>query len=225
MTTVTTMVRVCAVCGTESEMNVVVSTSAFGSPDLDTRPPAPMRHTIGLRVQQCPTCGYCAGNIEEAHPGTAERVATDAYRARLEDPAYPTLANRFRALAWLRGEEGRYAEAAWAAIQAAWMCDDHQVDEAAVACRREAAERIVRAQERAQPITQQQGAAPLLLVDLLRRAGDMALAHAVLEGHRETIPEGLLTQLVSFEEALLQAGDRGCYTVARALGEEDVGDG
>jgi hypothetical protein len=47
----------CAVCGIATEYTSIGSTNAFGSPDLDTRPPEMQRSTIFAWVQRCPECG------------------------------------------------------------------------------------------------------------------------------------------------------------------------
>ena len=57
MTTQSAEECTCAVCGRVSMQGVIMSTNAFGSPDLDLRPPPMERFTIDHWVQECPHCG------------------------------------------------------------------------------------------------------------------------------------------------------------------------
>jgi len=59
MTTLFPQKETCFVCGNTSEHTVIGSTNAFGSPDLDLRPPEMQRSTITHRVQRCPTRATC----------------------------------------------------------------------------------------------------------------------------------------------------------------------
>lgn len=65
MTTTVPHHSVCGVCGGISEQTGLQSTNAFGSPDLDLRPPEMERSTMCYWVQTCPQCGYCASDIAE----------------------------------------------------------------------------------------------------------------------------------------------------------------
>jgi hypothetical protein len=79
----------CAVCGTETEYTGIGSTSAFGSMDLDTRPPELERSTIFAWVQRCPECGYCASDVSQAPRHAASLVRSSEYVEQLIDPTYP----------------------------------------------------------------------------------------------------------------------------------------
>ena len=56
MSTMCDFPRICAVCGAMHEYRILTSTNAFGSPDLDLRPPMMKRGTMHLWVQECPSC-------------------------------------------------------------------------------------------------------------------------------------------------------------------------
>ena len=53
----------CALCGASSRHQVMVSASAFGACDLDTRLPGALGKAIEYQVQRCPACGYCAQDL------------------------------------------------------------------------------------------------------------------------------------------------------------------
>ena len=55
--------RTCAVCGKEHVFNVVMSTSSFGSMDLDTRPPRMKRDTLKYEIQMCDHCLYSNSGV------------------------------------------------------------------------------------------------------------------------------------------------------------------
>lgn len=114
----------CAVCGTETEYTCIGSTNAFGSPDLDTRPPERHRSTIFAWVQRCPECGYCGSDVSQAPSQAASVVSSPEYTRQLSDSTYPELANKFLCKALIDERSGDYAAAAWALIHAAWACDD-----------------------------------------------------------------------------------------------------
>src|SRR5262245_2741001 len=84
----------CALCGHVSSVWTIGSTSACGSPDLDLRPPGPMRSTLFARVQECAHCRYCAPSIAAADGIDSRDLQTPEYRALVEG-GLPELASRF----------------------------------------------------------------------------------------------------------------------------------
>ena len=59
MTTLDKAIVTCAICGEDAEQIEIGSTNAFGSPDLDLRPPPMKRQTMAFWMQACPLwlCG------------------------------------------------------------------------------------------------------------------------------------------------------------------------
>ncbi len=45
--------QICAMCGAKSTHRGIMSTNAFGSPDLDLRPPEMERSTMGSILRGC----------------------------------------------------------------------------------------------------------------------------------------------------------------------------
>ncbi len=95
MTTISQALVTCALCGEQTSVTQLDSTSSFGPPDLDLRPAEPARSSIFAWVQRCSSCGYCAPSIGEATPYTREVVESIAYRALLGHAALPELARSF----------------------------------------------------------------------------------------------------------------------------------
>lgn len=208
----------CAVCSTESSHPGISSSSSFGSPDLDTRPPELIRSTMFAWVQRCPGCGYCAADISQAHPETGTLVRAPEYTRRLADAAYPELARTFLCKALVDERRQDYAAAAWALIHAAWVCDDEGRDAQATRCRGHAVDMIRKAVENGQPVAEQEGADVAIQVDLLRRAGRFDEARGLIQGYRPRVTEGLIANILAFQETLIASGDRACHAISEVPG-------
>ena len=211
----------CSVCGVESQYDGIGSTNAFGSADLDTRPPEMERSTIFACVQRCPECGYCASDVSESRPGSRVVVSGKEYKGQLNDPEYPELANSFLCEAIVEQKAKDYAAATWALIQAAWVCDDSDRPVQAKVCRTKAAKMLLIADEHGQEVAEQEGASTAILADLLRRAGRSEDAREVIAKRRGGITEGIIVQILDFEATLLDKNDVLCNTIAEALGERE----
>jgi hypothetical protein len=80
---------ICGLCENVNEYMVVDSTSAFGSPDLDTRPPEMEPATIIARVKRCPVCSYCATDIRNAPSLVRTIVNCSQYVQQLREETNP----------------------------------------------------------------------------------------------------------------------------------------
>ena len=210
----------CSVCGTEAEQTETGSTNAFGSPDLDTRPPEMQRSTIDTWVQHCSGCGTCADDLSKVDPSAGAVVKTPDYKAQLRDAEFPELANSFICKSIIDEYGGEFASATWALIHAAWACDDAKSTPQAVACRRRAAIMLRKAEASGQEVAEQPGVSSAILVDLLRRADALDEAAEVIEKTRGSLSEDVLKQVVQYQKELIEAGDLGCHTIEEALGDD-----
>lgn len=217
MTTVAKSAEKCLVCGKSSDYPVIASTNLFGSRDLDTRPPQMMRSTIFAWIHRCPSCGYCAPNVSEGHAIAAQVVHSEAYLAQRSDKSYPVLANSFLCWALVQEAAGDYAEAIWAAIHAAWVCDDASAIVAADQCRQRAIDLIRRAQAQGISFAEGAGVEQGILADLLRRSGQFDQVEAVCEEGLAKNPEEIVRQVLVFQQALALREDRECHTVAEVV--------
>lgn len=207
----------CAVCGTETEFTGIRSTNAFGSPDLDTRPPEMRRSTIFAWVQRCPECGYCASDVRKAPSQAADVVHSTEYERQLSDSTCPKLANDFLCKALIDDRSGDCAAAAWALIHAAWACDDAMKPEPARMCRSKAVDMIEKALGGGQKIAKQDGADTAIQVDLLRRAGRLADARQLILTKRPSITNDIFSKILDFQDDLLTSGDETCHSIAEVL--------
>ncbi|MFT3764099.1 MAG: hypothetical protein QM820_01035 [Minicystis sp.] len=206
----------CFVCGAEGEHEIASEAQQTEPPDLDTRPGEALRSTLKWWVQRCPSCGYCAPSIAEGAPAATRVVATAAYKALLDDPDRPELANRFLASAASLERAGLLADAAWQVVYAAWACDDEAREEAAAACREHAIEMVRRVRAAGSVVTEQPGEDLVVEADLLRRAGRFdeasALCEEAIAGGRAAGQEALLV----YEQTLALRRDQGRRTIAEA---------
>jgi hypothetical protein len=207
----------CSQCGKSSEHAIISSTSAWGSPDLDTRPAEVMRSTLPRQVQVCPHCGYCMPSLPAAMPDVSSLLASAEYYQQLNSTEYPELANRFLCSALILESLDRLNEAGWACIHAAWVCDDAGEAQAAKTCRLLAERRLGQAVSRGQGATDRPGFNFLILADLLRRAGEFKRAdQRTQEGFSPKCDKEVLLLLL-YERLLCRHGDTACHTVEEGI--------
>lgn len=210
----------CAVCGAEAKYTQIGSTNAFGSPDLDTRPPEMRRSTMFAWVRRCPECGYCASDIGQAMPRAAALMRSPEYSRQLADETYPELANSFMCKALLEEQSEDLAAAAWSLIHAAWACDDAERDGPARTCRCKAVGMVGKVLDSGQRIADQEAADTAIQVDLLRRAGRLDEASELIRRQRAGIGEDIILKVLAFQERLIERGDLSCHTIAEALAND-----
>ncbi len=212
--------QTCRVCGHRERYTVALSGSAFGSADLDTRPPPFLRFNLAFEIQRCPACGYCAPDVSEGPDEAAAVVAREDYRAQLDDPSRPPLANAFLCWSQIQEAAGAYAEAGWAALKAAWACDDEGAEEAARRCRTRALALFRRARAQGQPFAEDPASEAALEADLLRRCRRFDEARAAAEAGLRAEPTPLLAAVLRYQLRLCDEGDDGLHQVEEALPEE-----
>jgi hypothetical protein len=213
--------RRCELCGQRSVQATVLCGWGSGALDLDLRPPAGTRDTMRAWVQACPHCGYCARTITRARPGVAVVVALAAYARAAARTDVPALARDFGCVARLEAALGRPVAAGWAAVRAAWACDDAGVADGAAEFRTRALEAFDAARARCKRIVPRdplerdvdahRGRAEVVCADLARRAGQLARARAECDRGEARGPGTRVGTLLRFERHLVDAGDRAAH--------------
>jgi len=206
----------CAVCGEACRFTIPEAAGSVGSRDLDTRPAEPLRSTIYAWVKRCPSCGYCAPDPGKAPEGAADVVKLPRYRWQLDARKFPGIANTFLCWSIIQEDLGFPAQAAWASLHAAWVCDDEGEDVPARICRKRAADLLRRAWEKGDRLAALEGADEAVLADLLRRAGRFREARAVVAEALEKHPQPIIADIMRLQARLIAASDRGVHTVAEA---------
>jgi hypothetical protein len=179
------------------------------------------RSTIFAGVTRCPACGYCAADVSKPNPEARAVIESQAYKDQLNKTAYPDLANSFLCMAMIEGAANNLADATWSLISAAWACDDAERDEQAAVCRKQAAEMFLKAKAGGQPAVQEDGTDMIILVDLLRRSGQMEKARDTIAAIRGGITEDILLSILDFQKTLIDQNDMACHTVGEVKGEQE----
>lgn len=219
MTTFSQVSFTCACCGSPSEGVVLSSTNAFGSMDLDMRPPPMQRDTLAQQIHQCSECGYCSPDLEDAEGIDPAVVHGRDYQSISTNLGYPPLARRFLAYAHLAAVAGDHRSTAWAMLRAAWVCDDtgaEYVDQS-VTCRNRVSEALHGLHAQRETFTNDQQTDGILRLDVLRRAGRFDEAIAEASRLQATQLPDILDKIAAFQ--ILQARNRNvdCYTVSDVL--------
>jgi hypothetical protein len=209
----------CAVCETESEYYIIISTNTFGSPDLDTRPPEMQRSTISTWVQQCPKCGYCGSDISNAPKIAESLVRSPEYQKLANETIFWGFANSFLCKAMIDEKMSNYVDATWASIHAAWVNDDaNQADQARI-CRCKAVNLLLEAETHGQKVTELDEECTAILIDLLRRSSQFVQAQECITTRRSGVTENVIARILDFQEKLIEKEDDSCHTIAEAVGE------
>ncbi len=210
----------CCICGEKSNHTGIGSTNSFGSPDLDTRPPEMQRSTIYHWIQRCPSCGYCSSDLSKCGENSKEVVNSKEYQDIVRDNEIPEIAASFLAQSYEEEKQKKYADSAWRAIHAAWICDDENNLESSVRCRKQAITLIKKANDQEQKIADQTGASEAINIDLMRRSGMYQEALELSEFVKAKDIEEIIRQVILYEEELIIKKDITAHTIAEALGEE-----
>jgi hypothetical protein len=80
MTTYAEETVVCGACGHAFTHGALNSTNAFGSPDLDPRPPEMQRSTMHAWIHRCPSCGYCSEDASKFDDKLQPLLQSHEYR-------------------------------------------------------------------------------------------------------------------------------------------------
>lgn len=211
--------KTCFLCGTESVHTGVISTASLGSTDLDSRPPEPERSSLSYWIHTCPSCRYSAPDLSEGEKSYEAVVRSEEYSKILDNPAYPKLAGQFLCWAFLQESRKEFEKAGWAAIHAAWACDDAGFEEGSTASRKRASELLMKARENSQWFAEDAGMEEAILVDLLRRAGQFDEALKICQDRLKKEPEETVRIILLYQQALIEKLDSRRHTVSDAMKE------
>jgi uncharacterized protein (DUF2225 family) len=219
MTTIEEATKECAVCGNVSDHIEVISTKALGSSDLDARPPEPERSTIAYWIQRCPSCGYCAPDIAKGDKEMSNIIESDMYKQQLRDTRFPELANSFLCWSMIQEEVAQYKIAGWTSVKAAWACDDEQNDDAARVCRDRAIILLDTARKKGQWFAGNAGTEEAVIVDLLRRSGQLDAALRMCKERLEKDPEEFIHDVLVYQIKLIEKSDVARHVTAEITSE------
>ena len=208
MSSLIDMEKMCAVCGKKSIQEGIASTNEFGSCDLDLRPAEMMRSTMKWWLEECPYCGYVANDLSEKTVITKDWLKNNQYISCDNRNFAYTLAESFYKYYLISIANNDHKSAFYAALHAAWACDDVEDTDNAIYCRQKALEELGKL------VIDNDEKETFLLIraDLLRRTGKFDLLIKDYEG--KIFSEKLLNQICNYQVEKAKRKDTACYTVA-----------
>ena len=129
----------------------------------------------------------------------------------------PELARRWACWSLLQERSGGYAAAGWAALRAAWVCDDAGVTNGADRYRASAIESFLRAQEARRRFAGGRISEQLILVDLCRRNRRFDCAIWLCQELQSSGAPDHIQEVVAFQLHRAQQGDSQAYTLDDAF--------
>lgn len=212
MTTLYLTEKQCCVCGSKSQYPLVdLSLSIVGPRDLDGRPSLIQRSLVYLWIQRCSECGYCAPEISQGTPEEVSLIEKTEYKLQLTSEEYPETANSFLCHSMIMEHTKLYADSGWAAVFAAWICDDNGYIQSALKCREKALVLFGKAIEHKQGFGESPAEEQLYLADLHRRCAHFEQASAICELQlQKSLPERIF-DLFCLEKNFVDKKDTGCH--------------
>ncbi len=210
MSTFFTQKKTCGNCRRRVSLNALGSTNAFGSPDLDLRPPPMQRYTMQTWVEVCPHCGYVGDDIAAKPHFDPSYLTCEAYQACDGIPFSTELAKDFYRNALLLLLKSDLRGAYQNLHYTAWCCDDSRDTENAIACRR----RMDELYAKLPSASQEDPSSVIRHIDVLRRAKLFDKAISLCDAF--VSDDAFLHSLVEFERKKAHEADVAVYTVADA---------
>ena len=207
----------CAVCGCTQKLWGIGSSSAFGYPDLDGRPPSPSRGEVYTGIQCCEQCGYCAGDISQ-QPTSPAILQMDEYKAVLHDETLDTTCRHHLCSSLIKKNDDQYGKAALSALRAAWVCDDKRQKRNANKCRLLAVRYLQVARMRGQLISATPETDIIIHIDMLRRSCHFKAAYEMAAQTLLQPLEETTAKVLHFELQLIASRDKNTYTIGNAIG-------
>ena len=213
MTTIRKEKRKCFVCGAVNRFYEMGSTNAFGSPDLDLRPPEMERSTMDMWIQACPKCGYVSSRIDDPVELPREWFSSDKYLTTEGITFISDLADAFYKRYMICTETDDTEAAFSNALYAAWECDDCGDMANAKLCRSKA---VNLAEDLIKKADDEETKNNYLLIkaDLLRRSG--CFDRLINEYSKVSFDNELLNSILEFHIEKAKEKDDECYTVEDA---------
>jgi hypothetical protein len=217
MTTIYLSEKQCFICGAKSKYPMGnLSLGNVGVRDLDGRPTHILRSSVYLWIQRCPSCGYCAPEIAEGAEADRPIVRSETYRLQLNDTAFPETANAFLCHGIVMHSRGLFADAAWAAVFASWICDDNGFSESAFTCRGKAIDLFTAARNEHQDFADSTEQEQVYLIDLYRRRSQFDIASRLCDEALENEHSDQILDILYFERDLIDKRDSAAHSDSEA---------
>lgn len=137
------------------------------------------------------------------------------------EKTYPKTASKFLRWAMIQEAAGDHGDAGWAAVQAAWVCDDDdEANSKAKTSRQRAVGLFEQARRNGIGFAESSGAEDAIMADLLIRSGDFEKVEALCNQSLNKEQEEFVEQILKFQLYLSRNKDAKCYTIEEV---EDFG--
>ena len=208
----------CPSCNDQVEYIVLMSTNTMGYPDLDLRPPPMKRDTLHTYIKVCRSCGSRFAEIYPKEFFKDAIIKSPEYLKILDDEKTPSLAKDFLAYAFICSMNKYFVEAYEYQLYAAWVCDDHNLEEEAIECRKEAFLSIKKSQSYLHGFVNHETRG-VVLVDILRRAKEFNESEKLIKHLNKIIKESkidngdVMLKVLKYQFELTNKKDSNCYTL------------
>lgn len=196
----------CWVCGKYSEQRILISTSRFGAPDLDLRPPEMERSAKKYIIQECPHCGYVAIDLSRKTTISKDWLKNTKYISCDNRMFKSEFAKKFYKYYLTSSIIGSIESAYCAVLNAAWECDDVGDVDNAFYCRKKALEEIDKLIE-----SSSKEILVVIKADLLRRTDQFEI---LIEEYKDKVfSEEMFNKIIAFQIDKARAQDAHRYIV------------
>lgn len=205
----------CSVCGKMS-IQRLPDVNYHVAPDLDWRSGSPRCGYAEIHLEECPHCGYVGLDISYAPTVTSDWLKSNRYVFCDNRNFEYNLSKRFYRYYLICTINDWHREAFYAALHAAWACDDAQDVDNAVYCRLKALEEL----DKFVANEEENETFLLMRADLLRRTGQFYLLIKEYEG--KTFSDELLNVVVDFQVKKAKQKDVARYSLAHLENANDL---
>lgn len=215
MTTVFISDKNCFICGASSKYPM--GNGAMGNialRDLDGRPTHILRSSVYLWIQRCPSCGYCAPEIAQGEHHDAAILEREEYKLQLVSQEFPETANSFLCHAIVMRASAQFADAAWASVFAAWVCDDNDFPESAVKCRLYAIDYFLQTRAQGETFADSVAQENIYLIDLYRRCRNFTEAQQLCDAELDKNHPDEIIDMLYLEKSLIEKQDAGVHSTS-----------
>ncbi len=212
MTTLYLSEKKCFICGTSRQYPLIdLTLKISGSRDLDGRPSQIQRSIIYMWVQHCISCDYCAPDIAVGKPEYSSLIKSPDYKQILMNTDFPNTAISFRCYSFIMEMEQSFADAAWAQLCGAWVCDDNKFENSSIECRKKALDLFNKATQSNQSFANSRSEENIAIIDTLRRTKQFDEARRMCTNELKNNPADQILDYLEFEIFLIDNGDSDCH--------------
>ncbi|MBN1575801.1 MAG: hypothetical protein JW913_04570, partial [Chitinispirillaceae bacterium] len=168
--------------------------------------------SVYLWIQRCPSCGYCAPEIVQGDEADREIVRGEVYLTQLKNSSFPETANAFLCYSLIMRNRKLFADAAWAAVFASWICDDNGYSESAYQCRGSAIDLFEAARRNQQDFADSKDQEEIYLIDFHRRRSQFDIAAKLCNEALEKEHPDQFLDILYFERELIDNRDSAAHS-------------